>query len=214
MYSNQPEQPPGGYSQPMYAQPSYGAHGIQPIASHGHYPSVPQPISTHGNQPMGPQPLMVVPQPYGEVIVSEEDYVTARGGRLFMTYKLGKLVRFIAIIDVIFVVINILFNGGGLLYIILLPWPIMGMLSGRNFNSCYATCYAVFVLVEIICRVLFVLFFPTNTFFLEVIFIVISIWIFVFIRKFIKALHECSPDDLDELRQNLYKFKRMDDSWC
>mmetsp|Transcript_26730 Transcript_26730/g.35122 ORF Transcript_26730/g.35122 Transcript_26730/m.35122 type:complete len:236 (-) Transcript_26730:350-1057(-) len=204
-------QQPGGVPVATYIQPTYATYG-QPIPQNG------QPVMMD-NQPgangQPGQPMVVMTQPYAGqptvAVIGGQNVLSTQDARLFITYKLGKIVKIFAIIDLVGVIINIIFNS--LFYLILLPMPIFGMLSGRNFKVGFARVYAVFLVLEIIFRVVIALLFP-ETFLWAVIITLITLMILIYVRKFIRALGECSESDIQELTQNYQRFKSMDNSCC
>mmetsp|Transcript_1083 Transcript_1083/g.1410 ORF Transcript_1083/g.1410 Transcript_1083/m.1410 type:complete len:249 (-) Transcript_1083:181-927(-) len=225
--SNQPvAAQSGGVSVATYAQPTYAAYG-QPIPPQGNVYAQPvmypqggayaqnQPVMYAQPVPAGGQPVVIMTQPHtgqpAMAVIGGAQPISTTEARLFITYKLGKIVRIFGIIDIVGVLINILFSN--LFYLIILPMPICGMMSGRNFKIGFAYVYAIFLGCEILIRIVVSVLVPEN-FFWSIIFILITLMILNYVRKYIHALKECSESDLQELTQNYQRFREMDNSCC
>ena len=107
--------------------------------------------------------------------------------KIEMSIRYGRFVRWMAIFDVLIVILYVL--SGVFFLLLLLPLPFLGYFAGRRFNRPCALAYGVFLVVMVALRILLmVFFFEVLLVVFMTIGIVLEIIVFYFVVQFYRVV--------------------------
>ena len=151
--------------------------------------------------------------------MSQEDYiengteisVITDRNKIEKAYMLGRSVKFLAFIDLIFALMNgLIFNNIYLSLIALLPFS--GYYGAKKYSICYTSLYQLFIILTIISRIALMYYYKEmmaiNLVF-NIIFILTEVWISWLICQFIDVLSSLTALERSELIEERFMISQV-----